>query len=176
MLLNYDEFISPIGRILFASDDAAVCALDFAGYESRMETLLIRRFKTIQFRRGSDPLGLNRMLKDYFGGDLHAFDTVAVDAGGSSFQQSVWSALRTIPAGQTRTYGDLAKVLRRPNAARAVGHANSLNPIAIIVPCHRVIGASSALTGYAGGLTRKKWLLGHEGALSPDLPPEQTVA
>ncbi|HTS48661.1 MAG TPA: methylated-DNA--[protein]-cysteine S-methyltransferase [Bryobacteraceae bacterium] len=169
MLLDYDEFNSPIGRILFASDDAAVCALDFAEFESRMQALLARRYGQVQFRRGSDPLDLKRSLRDYFAGDLHAFDSARVRTGGSTFQELVWKALRTIPAGETWTYGQLAVKLRRPKAARAVGHANSLNPVAIIVPCHRVIGASSALTGYAGGLERKQWLLRHEGALPAGL-------
>jgi len=166
MLLNYDEFNSPIGRILFAADGEAVCALDFSGYQSRMKKLLTRRYQTVEFRRTSDPLGVKRLFENYFAGDLHAFDAIPVHTGGSAFQESVWTALRTIPAGETRSYGDLATGLGRPKAARAVGHANSLNPVAIIVPCHRVIGASSALTGYAGGLERKQWLLSHEGALS----------
>ncbi|HUJ51052.1 MAG TPA: methylated-DNA--[protein]-cysteine S-methyltransferase [Bryobacteraceae bacterium] len=165
MLLHYDEFNSPIGRILFVSDGEAVCALDFAGYESRMEALLSRRYGQVEFQRGSDPLGLNQLLQRYFAGDLHAFEYTPVCSGGSAFQELVWKALRTIPVGKTWTYGQLAVRLRRPKAARAVGHANSLNPVAIIVPCHRVIGASSSLTGYAGGLERKQWLLRHEGAL-----------
>lgn len=176
MLLNYDEFGSPIGRILFASDGEAVCMLDFSGCESRMETLLARRYDTVEFRHASDPLGLKRLLENYFAGDLHAFDAISVRTDGSAFQEAVWKALRTIPAGETRSYGELARHLNCPKAARAVGHANSLNPIAIIVPCHRVIGASAALTGYAGGLERKRWLLSHEGALSGDLLPKSAAA
>ena len=169
MLLHHDEFNSPIGQILFASDAETVCALDFAGYESRMQALLTRRYGPAEFQRGSDPLGLKRLLRDYFAGDLNAFDATPVRTGGSAFQEVVWKALRTIPVGETWTYGQLAVRLSRPKAARAVGHANSLNPVAIIVPCHRVIGASSRLTGYAGGLDRKEWLLRHEGALPAGL-------
>lgn len=169
MLLHYDETNSPIGRILFASDGQAVCALDYAGYESRMATLLARYHGSVEFERGSDPLGLKRALESYFAGGLHAFDAIPDHTGGSVFQQCVWRALRTIPSGETWSYGKLAARLERPRAARAVGHANSLNPVGIIVPCHRVIGASSALTGYAGGLERKQWLLRHEGALSGEL-------
>ncbi|HLG95042.1 MAG TPA: methylated-DNA--[protein]-cysteine S-methyltransferase [Bryobacteraceae bacterium] len=178
MLLHYDEFSSPIGRILFASDGEAVCALDFSGFETRMDMLLERRYGTVEFRRGSDPLQLKHQLRDYFAGDLHAFDSTTVRTGGSAFQELVWKALRTIPAGETWTYGQLALRLHRPKAARAVGHANSLNPVAIIVPCHRVIGASSALTGYAAGLERKQWLLRHEGALAAglDLQPQRATA
>ena len=169
MLLHYDEFDSPIGRILFASDGEALCTLDYSGYESRMSTLLARRYDSVQFQRASDPLGLKRLLKDYFEGDFQAFDTLRISTGGTEFQELVWKALRTIPVGETWSYGQLAMRLNRPQAARAVGHANSLNPVAIIVPCHRVIGASSALTGYAGGLERKQWLLCHEGARSAEL-------
>lgn len=169
MLLHYAEFSSPIGRILFASDDEAVCTLDFSGCESRMEMLLARRYSNVELRRGSDPLGVRRLLEDYFAGNLHAFDRVPVRTGGSAFQESVWKTLRAIPAGETRSYGAIATRIQRPQAARAVGHASSLNPVAIVVPCHRVIGASAALTGYAGGLERKQWLLHHEGALSGDL-------
>ena len=162
MLLHYDEFASPIGRILFASNGQAICALDFEEYRTRMNRLLARRFERLVFQRDSDPLNLKARLERYFRGDVLALDDVAVHAGGSPFQQQVWGALRRIPTGATWTYGQLASEIGRPQAARAVGHANSLNPVAIIVPCHRVIGASSALTGYAGGLERKRWLLDHE--------------
>ena len=176
MLLHYDEVSSPIGRILFASDGEAVCTLDYSGYESRMSTLLARRYDAVEFERASDPLGLKRLLENYFGGDLHAFDAIAVRTGGNAFQELVWKALRTIPAGETWSYGKLAMHLNHPQAARAVGHANSLNPVAIIVPCHRIIGASGALTGYAGGLERKQWLLSHEGACSGDLLTQWATA
>jgi methylated-DNA-[protein]-cysteine S-methyltransferase len=165
MLLNYDEFESPIGHILFASDGDSICMLDFDGYEERMTTLLRRRFGACEFKKESDPQNLKTRLKAYFGGDLHSLDDVPVRGGGSEFQEQVWRSLREIPAGETWSYGQLARRVNRPQAARAVGHANSQNPIAIIVPCHRVIGASSKLVGYGGGLHRKEWLLRHEGAL-----------
>lgn len=164
MLLYYDEFESPIGRILFAADSEAVCALDFEDYRARMNTLLSRRFPQLIFEGNSDPHQLKGRLQAYFAGQTSALETVPVTSGGSPFQQQVWRALRSIPAGETWTYGQLAAHLGRPQAARAVGHANSLNPVAIIVPCHRVIGAGAALTGYAGGLERKRWLLDHEQA------------
>jgi methylated-DNA-[protein]-cysteine S-methyltransferase len=166
MILHYEEFPSPVGRIAFVSNGEAICALDFEGYEKRMHALLERRFGAFELRKGSDPQALTRSLSDYFDGNLQALDQTPVCMRGTAFQEQVWSALRSIPAGQTWTYGRLAAELHRPQAARAVGHANSQNPIAIIVPCHRVIGASSSLTGYAGGLERKQWLLGHEGAIS----------
>jgi methylated-DNA-[protein]-cysteine S-methyltransferase len=162
VLLDYDECESPIGRILFASNEEGICALDYAGYESRMEGLLTRRFGSLEFRRGADPFQLKSQLQSYFEGHLRALDNTPVSMGGTTFQEQVWKALREIPVGHTRTYGELAERLGRAQAARAVGHANSLNPVAIVVPCHRVIGASSELTGYAGGLERKEWLLRHE--------------
>lgn len=177
MLLNYDEFASPIGRILFASDEQAVYALDFEEYRERMNRLLARRFTRLVLQRDSDPQHLKAGLARYFAGDVFALDDVAVNAGGSTFQGQVWRVLRDIPAGETWTYGQLAAQIGRPQAARAVGHANSLNPVAIVVPCHRVIGASSnkgvagALTGYAGGLERKRWLLDHERAAVESTAP-----
>ena len=105
-----------------------------------------------------------RRMEDYFAGDLAAIDAVPVAAGGTDFQQSIWRGLRQIPAGLTWTYRQLASHIGRPKAVRAAGLANSLNPVSIIVPCHRVIGANASLTGYAGGLERKQWLLRHEGA------------
>ena len=170
MLLHYSEFASPIGKILFASDGEAVCSLDFAGFEDRMQALLARHYGSVELRKGSDPLELHRSLGAYFDGNLHAFDQTPVSTAGTVFQQAVWKMLRTIPPGQTWTYGQLAVRMRRPKAARAVGLANSQNPVAIIVPCHRVIGASAQLTGYAGGLERKEWLLRHEGALRVEQP------
>lgn len=170
VLLDYDEFDSPIGRILFASNADGICALDYGGYQERMENLLARRFGNFEFRHGRDPWHLQPALRSYFDGRVGALDQVPVSLGGTAFQEEVWAALREIAAGSTTTYGNLAKRLGRPQAARAVGHANSLNPVAIIVPCHRVIGASSALTGYAGGLQRKEWLLRHERSQGSLLP------
>lgn len=173
MLLHYDEFESPIGRILFVSDGDAICTLYFADFEHQMHAGLARRFGGFESRRGSDPQKLKPLLRDYFKGDLHAFDHTRVSTGGTAFQKQVWDELRNIPAGKTWSYRELAVKVNRPLAARAVGHANSLNPVSIIVPCHRVIGASSALVGYGGGLERKQWLLRHEGALSDRLDFDQ---
>ena len=110
-------------------------------------------------------------LGEYFAGERIAFD-LPLGPDGTSFQRIVWDALAQIPYGVTRTYGELAKAIGRPAASRAVGTANSKNPISIIVPCHRVIGAGGALTGYAGGVRAKQWLLAHEQRYmtSPQLP------
>ena len=112
-----------------------------------------------------DHLGVDGRIEAYLAGDLHALDEIKVNPGGTEFQQTVWSALREIPAGTTQTYGQLAASIGRPSAPRAVGLANGQNPVSIVIPCHRLIGSNGALTGYAGGLDRKRWLLRHEGAL-----------
>jgi methylated-DNA-[protein]-cysteine S-methyltransferase len=106
-----------------------------------------------------------RALERYFAGDLAALDTVPVATNGSAFQRGVWRALRDIPAGTTISYAELARRVGKPSAFRAVGLANGSNPIGIVVPCHRVIGSDGSLTGYGGGIERKRWLLAHEGAL-----------
>ena len=101
-------------------------------------------------------------LARFFAGDVEAIAPLAVRTNGTDFQRRVWAALRRIPAGRTTTYGELAATIGAPAASRAVGLANGANPIAIVVPCHRVIGANGTLTGYGGGLARKRWLLDHE--------------
>lgn len=109
-------------------------------------------------------------LAAYFRNPQHRF-ALPLDAAGTAFQQQVWQALRQIAPGQTQRYGDLAQALGRPGAARAVGAAVGRNPLSIIVPCHRVLGQGGALTGYAGGLPRKAWLLQHEAPAAAALPP-----
>jgi methylated-DNA-[protein]-cysteine S-methyltransferase len=105
---------------------------------------------------------LRRSLDAYFAGALDALDNVAIDPGGTPFQQSVWSALRRVPPGETTTYLALARTIGAPAAVRAVGAANGANPIWLVIPCHRAIGSDGRLVGYAGGLERKRWLLEHE--------------
>ncbi len=115
-------------------------------------------------QRATDVLATTAdQLREYFAGHRRAFD-LPLAPEGTDFQQLVWTALLAIPFGHTRSYGEIAAAIGRPSASRAVGAANGRNPIAIIVPCHRVIGASGALTGYAGGMDAKRWLLAHEGA------------
>ena len=106
------------------------------------------------------------VLRRYFGGDVGALDTVPVELNGTPFQKTVWQALRRIPCGTTISYAELARRIGDPAAVRAVGTANGANPVAVIVPCHRVIGSNGNLTGYGGGLDRKQWLLEHEGVVS----------
>ncbi|MBD1876108.1 methylated-DNA--[protein]-cysteine S-methyltransferase [Nodosilinea sp. FACHB-131] len=159
-----DTLPSAIGDILLVSDGASLCALDFADYETRLLTLLHKRFTAVTLTPCANPQGFSDRLRAYLAGDLHSFDSVPVNPGGTAFQQQVWLALRQIPAGTVATYGELAAKLGKPTAYRAVGMANSLNPVAIALPCHRVVGTNGQLTGYAGGLERKQWLLHHEGA------------
>jgi methylated-DNA-[protein]-cysteine S-methyltransferase len=160
-----DRIGSPLGEVLLVVDAAgAVVALDFEDYEARMMRLVARYHGAAQIRAGRAPDGVREAVSAYFGGDLAAFDGVALRPCGTAFQAEVWGALRTIPAGETWSYGRLAAAIGRPKAVRAAGLANGQNPVAIIVPCHRVIGANGTLTGYAGGLERKRWLLAHEAA------------
>ena len=154
---------SEIGPIVMVMDSVGLCALEFGGGEERMNTALSRRFGSFVLHRG-DELGVGARIEDYLAGDLHALDEIKVNPGGTAFQQTVWNALREIPAGTTQTYAQLAASIGRPSAPRAVGLANGQNPVSIVIPCHRLIGSNGALTGYAGGLERKRWLLRHEGA------------
>jgi methylated-DNA-[protein]-cysteine S-methyltransferase len=163
-----DRLQSPIGTMLLIHDpEGHVRALDFHDFESRMRRLLRLHYGA----QGNDftledrtvPEAIQRALRNYFAGDLEATDGIPVATNGTPFQRDVWAALRTIPAGTTLSYGTLAHQLGRPKSVRAVGLANGANPVAIVVPCHRVVGADRSLTGYGGGIDRKRWLLAHEG-------------
>lgn len=163
--LTLDRVATPTGEVLLVVDaDGAVRALDFAGYEDRMRRLLRRHWGEAELVEGRAPAAIRSAVEAWFGGDLTALDGLKIKTNGTDFQRAVWAALRAIPAGETRTYGQLAAAIGSPKAVRAAGLANGQNPIAVIVPCHRVIGADGGLTGYAGGLERKQWLLAHEGA------------
>lgn len=162
--LTLDRIATPVGEVLLVTDaEGAVRALDFADYEDRMMRLLRRHSPEAVLESGRAPGPVRAAVEAYFGGDVHALDRVKTATGGTDFQRTVWAALRAIPAGETRSYGQLAAAIGKPKAVRAAGLANGQNPIAVIVPCHRVIGANGTLTGYAGGLERKRWLLAHEG-------------
>jgi methylated-DNA-[protein]-cysteine S-methyltransferase len=163
MKLLIDRIESPLGTMILVANDVSLCALDFGDYETRMMRLLQQRYASIEFVETIDPQGFSSKIRAYLAGDYGSLDDLPVNAGGTEFQQLVWQGLRSIPVGTTLSYGELAAKLGKPTAARAVGMANSLNPVAIVVPCHRVIGAKAKLTGYAGGLERKQWLLEHEG-------------
>ena len=111
-----------------------------------------------------DPGGCASAVDAYFQGEFAIIDSLSVDVGGTPFQRVVWRALRAIPAGRTMSYAELARHIGRPSAVRAVGRANGANPISVVVPCHRLVGTNGSLTGYGGGLERKRWLLAHEAA------------
>lgn len=156
---------SPLGEVIIGTDDkGALRLVDFADYEPRMHRLLRRQYGESNFTLVATKKrsAAARAVGAYFKGDLTAIDGLKVANGGTDFQRAVWKALRAIPAGSTITYGALAARLGMPKAARAVGLANGANPIAIVVPCHRVVGADGTLTGYGGGMPRKQWLLAHE--------------
>ncbi len=165
MKLARVDFSSPIGPIEAYCSNDAVVGLGFSDKAERERSWLERRFDGLDAEPVKDALGLHKALKRYFDGDIHALEELPADGGGTPFQREVWVALRSIKPGETTTYGELAKKLRREGAQRAVGAANGANPISLIVPCHRVIGHANKLTGYGGGLERKHWLLRHEGAL-----------
>ncbi len=163
--LILDLIPAPIDAFLIAVDqDGVLRAVDFWADEPRLRTLLRRQYGDVKVETGQSPAPIRRAFEDYFAGDIRALERVPVATVGTDFQRKVWAALQRIPAGETRSYGQLAAEIGEPDAARAVGLANGQNPIAIVIPCHRVIGADGSLTGFGGGLPRKRWLLTHEGA------------
>jgi methylated-DNA-[protein]-cysteine S-methyltransferase len=156
---------TPIGALVLISDEEGrLRATDWTNYDERMRHLLERQYGAESFTLtpARNPSGLATALAAYFEGDICAIESLPIATEGTAFQKSVWHALRGIPAGQTISYGELARRLGKPAAVRAVGLANGANPIGVVVPCHRVIGANGSLIGYGGGLERKRWLLDHE--------------
>jgi methylated-DNA-[protein]-cysteine S-methyltransferase len=158
-----DRVSSPLGTLAVVCDgEGDLHALDFEDHEARMQRLLRRHYGPCVLEPGRVPDAVRGALAAFFTGKIEAIAAITVRTQGTEFQRRVWAALRRIPAGTTMSYGQLAAMIERPNASRAVGLANGSNPIAIIVPCHRVIGADGTLTGYGGGIERKRWLLAHE--------------
>ena len=158
--LLIDRLRTPVGDLAVVADEAGqLHAVGFTDGHDRMTSFLERD----GLARAKDPSGLTSALEAYFDGELAAIAGLRVALRGTDFQNSVWQGLLTIPCGETRSYGELARQIGRPKAVRAVGLANGSNPIGIVVPCHRVIGSNGTLTGYGGGLERKRWLLAHEG-------------
>ena len=161
-----DEIRSPLGVLTCVAEDGALVALDFEGNDARLRGYLARRFGAEATDAPRGTFAGARAIEAYFEGDAAALDGVAIALAGTPFELAVYEELRRIPRGEVVSYSELARRVGRPEAARAVGAANGRNPISIVVPCHRVIGAHGALTGYAGGLDRKRWLLEHERALT----------
>lgn len=156
----YSYYDSPVGSLLLAGDGVALSLLSFPTGKAagQPEVDWMRRndaFKTVR-----------QQLAAYFAGEITHFE-LPLAAVGTEFQRAVWSALQTIPYGATRSYGEIAAQIGRPEASRAVGAANGQNPLGIIVPCHRVIGSNGSLTGFAGGLECKQFLLRLEQTHAP---------
>ena len=165
--LLIDRIDTPIGEmILIADRDGNLRVIDWTDHEARMFKFLERHYGKGKFKLTPtrNPNGLSQAIRRYFNGDLTAIDNLPTKTNGTPFQRQVWQALREIPLGTTTSYGELAKRIGRPKAVRAVGLANGSNPVGVIVPCHRVVGSNGSLTGYGGGLNRKRWLLEHERA------------
>ena len=161
---NLDRLPTPIGTALLVTDaDGLLRALDWEDYAPRMRQLLRLHYGAVDLKDAQAPRGLRIALTGYFKGDLDRLAAIEWRVAGTPFQQQVWHALPRIPAGTTLSYGALAATLQMPKAVRAVGHANGSNPISVVVPCHRLIGAGGSLVKYGGGLERKRWLLRHEG-------------
>ena len=159
-----DRLETPIGTALLVTDsDGVLRALDWEDYEQRMKELLRLQVGAVALKAARAPQDLRAALSGYFKGDLDRLAAIRWRVAGTPFQQRVWNALPKIPAGTTMSYGALAAKLKTPRAMRAVGHANGANPISVVVPCHRLIGANGSLVKYGGGLERKRWLLQHEG-------------
>ena len=159
---------SPIGPLTAAERAGRVCLLHFGADGPAIDQMFDRWYPGEPRARQPIP-AVGSALARYFAGEIGALDTIAVELNGTPFQKKAWQALRRIPAGTTISYADLAKRIGESSAVRAVGSANGANPVAVIVPCHRVIGSNGTLTGYGGGLDRKQWLLAHEGVLSRTL-------
>jgi methylated-DNA-[protein]-cysteine S-methyltransferase len=167
---------TPIGLALLVTDAEGVLrALDWEDYAARMKELLRLQYGAVVLKEAQAPGQLLKALSAYFKGDLDRLGTIKWRVAGTAFQQKVWHALPKIPAGTTMSYGAMAAKLDAPRAMRAVGHANGSNPISVVVPCHRLIGADGALVKYGGGLHRKKWLLEHEGAALKPAPVRRFV-
>jgi methylated-DNA-[protein]-cysteine S-methyltransferase len=159
-----DRLETPIGTALLVTDaDGVLRALDWEDYEPRMKELLRLQYGAVALQAARAPKDMRKALTGYFKGDLDSLKAVRWRVAGTPFQRKVWTALPGIPAGTTMSYGALAAKLGAPKAMRAVGHANGSNPISVVVPCHRLIGADGSLVKYGGGLERKRWLLEHEG-------------
>jgi methylated-DNA-[protein]-cysteine S-methyltransferase len=167
--LTLDRLATPIGTALLVTDEhGRLRAFNWTDYEPAMLAWIGKHYRKATIEEGKAPLAVRGAFEAYFSGEARALEGVSWTASGTPFQLKVWETLCSIPAGETLSYAQLAERIGRPTAVRAVGHANGANPVAVVVPCHRVIGTGGSLTGYGGGLQRKRWLLGLEGARFKD--------
>ena len=162
MRLVRTAIASPLGRLDLVSGDDVLLGLGFEERWPQLRCFLERRFESVEWVAAEAVPEAQRLIEAYFAGELTALARVRTDAGGTTFQQQVWKALCTIEVGQTVSYLEVARRIGRPTATRAVAGANADNPIAIVIPCHRVIHADGTISGYGGGIERKRWLLRHE--------------
>jgi methylated-DNA-[protein]-cysteine S-methyltransferase len=170
-LLEYTVVESPVGPLTVFAGGGRLMGVEFGDNRADFEheDKVVRRLRQAgAIKQHDDPAGAVSALRAYFAGDLQALDALTVDPMGTPFQLRVWTALRSVSAGRTASYRDIAHTIGAPTATRAVGAANGANPIAIVVPCHRIIGSAGSLVGYGGGLERKRWLLEHEGVRCGD--------
>ncbi len=153
---------SPLGPLVLAASEVGLCALEFADSDDAVRGRLLKVHPNVRFEADSRVDKIASRVLAYFSGDRRALENLPIDVTGTPFQKTVWATLREIPMGTTISYRELARRIGNAAASRAVGGANSKNPVALVVPCHRVIAADGTLGGYAGGLWRKSWLLQHE--------------
>lgn len=181
MKWSIEQIESPLGALVCVTREGALVALEFPENSERLHRYLARRTKKARgapYEDGAPPAAVTEgslnaergasgevgeRIRAYFAGDLDALDDVPVDLAGTDFERRVYAELRRVRRGTVVAYSELARRAGRPDAVRAVGATNAKNPISIVVPCHRVIGRNGSLTGYAGGVERKRWLLAHEG-------------
>ena len=160
-----DRLKTPIGpALLVTGADGTLRAFDWEDHAVRVMQLLRLQYGAVVLRDARAPEAIRTALSGYFEGDLASLNSIEWRVAGTPFQRKVWTALPNIPPGTTMTYGALAVQLGMPKAVRALGRANGSNPLSVVVPCHRLIGANGSLIKYGGGLERKRWLLKHEGA------------
>jgi methylated-DNA-[protein]-cysteine S-methyltransferase len=158
-ILHVDAIETPLGKIVLAARNGKLVMLEF---EDTGRVDLDRFINENGVKETGDPYGFSEAIRNYFAGRADAICALPVEVEGTPFQQKVWLALRDIPFGSTVSYGQLAAKIGSPNGSRAVGITNGRNRIALVLPCHRVVGGDGSLTGYAGGLARKEWLIRHE--------------
>lgn len=163
MTIDIATIDSPLGKLTAAARGRLVCLVHFGSPTAAVKSTLASWYPDSVVEQAVDPGGAVGVLRRYFAGDFESLDEIEVELNGTAFQRNVWLALRTVKAGSTMSYAQLAGQVGSPAAVRAVGAANGANPVAVVLPCHRIIGSNGSLTGYGGGLHRKRWLLDHEG-------------